>query len=194
MMSELEPPVLLLATPQVLDPFFRQSVILLVQHSQEGSLGFIINRTTGIRVAEILDGLEIAWQGDQTEAAFFGVPVQPHLGTVLFHRSADDAITVDSGTVTELVPGLLMTQHVGSLTALAAAPPGFFRFVLGYSGWGEGQLAEELERNDWLVAPPSDELLFAAAPDAVWDTALRSLGIDPADLGAWAADSDPSIN
>jgi len=194
MTSELEPPVLLLATPQVLDPFFRQSVVLLVQHSDEGSLGFIINRTTGIRVAEILDGLEIAWRGDEDEAAFFGGPVQPHLGTVLFHRSADDSITVDNDTVTELVPGLLMTQHVASLTALAAAPPGFFRFVLGYSGWAEGQLTKELERNDWLVAPPSDELLFAAAPDAIWGAALEGLGIDPEDLGAWASDGAPSVN
>ena len=194
MMSEFEPPVLLLATPQVLDPFFRQSVILLVQHSPEGSLGFIINRTTGIRVEEILDGLEIPWQGDEAEAAFFGGPVQPHLGTVLFHRSADDPITIDSETVTELVPGLLMTQHVGNLAALAAAPPGFFRFVLGYAGWGEGQLTEELKRNDWLVAPASDELLFAATPDAVWGAALAELGIDPEDLGAWAVDGDPTVN
>ncbi len=194
MMSELDPPVLLLATPQVLDPFFRQSVVLLLQHSDEGSLGFIINRTTGIRVAEILDGLEIPWKGDAEESAFFGGPVQPHLGTVLFHRSADSPISVDHETVTELVPGLLMTQHVGSLATLAAEPPGFLRFVLGYSGWGEGQLEEELERNDWLVAPPSDELLFAAAPEAIWSTALAGLGIDPADLGAWAADDDQSVN
>lgn len=194
MTSELEPPVLLLATPQVLDPFFRQSVVLLLQHSEEGSLGFIINRTTGIRVAEILDGLEISWQGDAGEAAFFGGPVQPHLGTVLFHRSADDSISVDGDTVTELVPGLLMTQHVGSLATLAAAPPGFFRFVLGYSGWGEGQLTEELERNDWLVAPPSDELLFAAAPETVWGAAMQALGIDPEDFGAWTSDGGPSVN
>ena len=158
MLPELEPPVLLLATPQVLDPFFRQSVVLLLQHSEEGSLGFIINRTTGIRVAEILDGLEIRWKGDEAEAAFFGGPVQPQLGTVLFHRSADDRIAVDRETVTELLPGLLMTQHVASLAAIAAEPPGFFRFVLGYAGWGGGQLVDEISRNDWLIAPPTDDL------------------------------------
>lgn len=193
MSSDLEPPLLLLATPQVLDPFFRQSVVLLLQHSDEGSLGFIINRTTGIRVAEILDGLEIPWEGDEAEAAFFGGPVQPHLGTVLFHRGAEDSIVVDHQAVTELIPGLLMTQHVGTLAELAAAPPGFFRFVLGYSGWGEGQLAEELERNDWLVAPPSDELLFAAAPEPIWAEAMRGLGIDPDEL-AWPQDEDSTVH
>jgi len=193
MSPDLEPPVLLLATPQVLDPFFRQSVVLLLQHSDEGSLGFIINRSTGIRVAEILDGLEIPWRGSAAEAAFFGGPVQPHLGTVLFHRSADDSTSVDSDTVIELLPGLLMTQHVGNLAALAAAPPGFFRFVLGYAGWGEGQLADEIERHDWLIVPPSDELLFATQPDSAWGSAMQSLGIDLENLAAWATD-DASVN
>jgi putative transcriptional regulator len=194
MLPVLEPPVLLLATPQVLDPFFRQSVVLLLQHSAEGSLGFIINRTTGIRVAEILEGLEIDWQGGEQEAAFFGGPVQPQLGTILFHRSADDRISVDRETVTELLPGLLMTQHVGNLAALAAAPPGFFRFVLGYAGWGEGQLEEEIARNDWLLAPPNDELLFAAEPDTVWASAMQVAGVDPESLGAWPAADTEGVN
>jgi len=194
MLPELQTPVLLLATPQVLDPFFRQSVVLLLQHSEEGSLGFIINRTTGIRVEEILEGLEIPWLGDEAEAAFFGGPVQPQLGTVLFHRSADDESAFEPDTITELLPGLLMTQHIGSLTALAAAPPGFFRFVLGYSGWAEGQLVEELERNDWLIAPPTDELLFGTDPDSIWDSAMLSVGIDPESLGPWPDEDETPIN
>jgi putative transcriptional regulator len=194
MLPVLEPPLLLLATPQVLDPFFRQSVVLLLQHSDEGSLGFIINRTTGIRVAEILEGLEIDWRGNDQEAAFFGGPVQPQLGTILFHRSADDRITVDRDTVTELLPGLLMTQHVGSLASLAARPPGFFRFVLGYAGWGEGQLEAEIERNDWLIAPATDELLFAAEPETVWTSAMESVGVDPDTLGTWPAGDSPGVN
>ncbi|MDH3402273.1 MAG: YqgE/AlgH family protein [Acidobacteriota bacterium] len=194
MPTELQTPVLLLATPQVLDPFFRQSVVLLLQHSEEGSIGFIINRTTGLRVAEILDGLEIAWRGDQGEAAFFGGPVQPQLGTVLFHRSADDRIAVDEETVTELLPGLLMTQHIASLAALAAEPPGFFRFVLGYAGWGEGQLTAEIERNDWLLTPPTQELLFATDPGIVWSSAMRAAGVDLENLGVWLADDGSTVN
>jgi putative transcriptional regulator len=194
MPSDLQTPALLLATPQVLDPFFRQAVVLLLQHSEEGSLGFIINRTTGIKVEEILDGLEIPWEGDKAEAAFFGGPVQPQLGTVLFHRSADDRIAVDRDTVTELLPGLLMTQHVGNLAVLAARPPGFFRFVLGYAGWGEGQLIDEISRNDWLIAAPTDELLFATQPETIWESAVNSLGVDPDSLGAWSSDDDPSVN
>jgi len=185
MTTELETPTLLLATPQVLDPFFRQSVILLLRHSDEGSVGFIINRVTGITVAEVLEGLEIPWRGDAAEATYFGGPVQPQLGTVLFHRSADHRIAIDPDKVVELLPGLLMTQHVGSLTELAARPPGFFRFVLGYAGWGEGQLIEEIARNDWLLVPPTQELLFATAPDAVWTSAMATAGIDPESLEQW---------
>src|ERR1700689_133937 len=82
--ATLETPVLLLAMPQVLDPFFHRSVVLLVRHEDEGSLGFIVNRPTGIRVSEILKGMEIGWQGREDTVAFFGGPVQPSLGTVLF--------------------------------------------------------------------------------------------------------------
>ena len=82
--SGLTTPVLLVAMPQVLDPFFQRSVVLLIHHEDEGSFGFIINRTTGIRLAEILQGMEVEWQGDGEAVAHFGGPVQPQLGTVLF--------------------------------------------------------------------------------------------------------------
>ncbi len=177
--------MLLLATPRVLDPFFHRSVVLLLQHGDEGSLGFIINRTTGIRVEEVLDGLEIPWHGDVDAAAFFGGPVQPQLGTVLFHPAEDEGGDLERDTAVELVPGLLMTQHVGSLALLAAKPPGFFRLVLGYAGWGEGQLMEEIARNDWLVTEPSSELLYETPPDAVWERALIGMGIEPDALAVW---------
>ena len=77
-------PVLLIAMPQVLDPFFHTGVVLLLAHEEEGSFGFILNRPTGIRVAEILRGMEIAWKGEAGALAYFGGPVQPQLGTVLW--------------------------------------------------------------------------------------------------------------
>ncbi len=190
----LEPPVLLLATPRVLDPFFHRSVVLLLQHGEEGSLGFILNRRTEIKVAEILSGLEIAWEGEEGANAYFGGPVQPQLGTVLFREQPGERIEVDPETAVELAPGLRMTQHVGSLAELASAPPEFFRLVLGYAGWSEGQLVEEVSRNDWLVARATDELLFDTAPDTIWDRALEGLGIEPESLAVFDSDSDPAVN
>jgi putative AlgH/UPF0301 family transcriptional regulator len=82
--ATLSTPVLLLAMPQVLDPFFHRSVVLLIRHEDEGSLGFIVNRPTGIKVSEILKGMEVDWHGREDAVAYFGGPVQPNLGTVLF--------------------------------------------------------------------------------------------------------------
>ncbi|HYG63517.1 MAG TPA: YqgE/AlgH family protein [Thermoanaerobaculia bacterium] len=177
---ELSPPILLVAMPQVLDPFFHKSVVLLLHHEDEGSFGFIINRATGIKVNEILQGMEVGWQGGRDLVAYFGGPVQPQLGTVLFSPEE-----VEGDAATEVIPGLALTQHIGDLAQLAESPPGQFRLLLGYAGWGAGQLMEEILRNDWLTAPPQAGLIFAPDPEQVWGEALRSVGVDPSLLPSW---------
>jgi len=181
--SDLIAPVLLVAMPQVLDPFFHRSVVLLVQHADEGSFGFIVNRATGIRIQEILQGMEVGWQGRDEVVAHFGGPVQPQLGTVLFCPGP-----VETEAATEVHPGISLTQHIGDLVRLAETPPQQFRLFLGYAGWGAGQLIEEILRNDWLTAPVHSNLVFAAEPDQVWGDALRSVGVDPAVLPSWTPD------
>jgi putative transcriptional regulator len=181
--SDLITPVMLMAMPQVLDPFFHRSVVLLLHHEDEGSFGFIVNRPTGIKVSEILKGMDVGWEGGEEAVAYFGGPVQPQLGTVLFAPVLEENDPED--TATEIAPGLALTQHIGDLSRLAEAPPDQFRLLLGYAGWGEGQLMEEILRNDWLTAPVSSELIFAPDPERVWDAALRSVGIDPAALPSW---------
>ncbi len=187
----LEAPSLLIAMPQVLDPFFHKSVVLLIHQDEvEGSFGLIVNRPTGILISEVLGGLEIGWAGSEEQAAFFGGPVQPQLGSVLFGRrgprGAGQEATSRLAAMTEITRGLGLTHHVGDLGALAEAPPEHLRLYLGYAGWGAGQLLEEILRDDWLLAPVSDELVFAADPEAVWEGALRSVGVDPAALPAWS--------
>ncbi|HSK81068.1 MAG TPA: YqgE/AlgH family protein [Thermoanaerobaculia bacterium] len=186
--SELTTPLLLMAMPQVLDPFFHKSVVLLLHHEDEGSFGFIVNRPTGIKISEILKGMEVGWHGSTEDVAFFGGPVQPQLGTVLFTPDAPLANgeeDEDDETASEVIPGVALTQHIGDLSRLAEAPPDHFRLFLGYAGWGEGQLIEEILRNDWLTAPVSSDLIFAPDPEKVWDEALRSVGVDPAILPSW---------
>jgi putative transcriptional regulator len=192
--ASLSTPVLLLAMPQVLDPFFHRSVVLLIRHEDEGSLGFIVNRPTGIKVNEILKGMEVDWQGREDAVAYFGGPVQPNLGTVLFGPSgagagagpADGVATeVEVEAASEVLSGVSLTQHVGDLSRLAEAPPEHFRLFLGYAGWGSGQLIEEILRNDWLTAPARGDLIFAPDPDRLWSAALESVGVDPATLPSW---------
>src|SRR6202023_1783564 len=175
--ATLSTPVLLLAMPQVLDPFFHRSVVLLVRHEDEGSLGFIVNRPTGIKVNEILKGMEVDWQGREDVAAYFG-RAAPAAPTVAAEAGGDFAGEATS----EVLAGVSLTQHVGDLSRLAESPPERFRLFLGYAGWGAGQLIEEILRNDWLTAPARGELIFAPDPDRVWSAALESVGGDPAAL------------
>jgi putative transcriptional regulator len=247
--SDLVTPVLLVAMPQVLDPFFHKSVVLLIHHQDEGSFGFIVNRPTGIKVSEILHGLEVGWRGREDALAYFGGPVQPQLGTVLFEAEPRDAAAdaaasspaaassafspraagprssaagsagprspaagsdapreepeeeeeeeqqdpsspaepAPGDSVTQLVGGISLTQHVGDLSRLAAHPPARFRLYLGYAGWGAGQLIAEILRNDWLTAPVAGDLIFAPDPELAWNAALQSVGVDPSSLPSWTA-------
>jgi len=169
--SALEAPLLLMAMPQVLDPFFHRTVVLLLKHEDEGSFGFIVNRPTRIKVSEVLQGMEVDWGGGDEELVYFGGPVQPHRGSVLFDANTPGLPEEDSSAEV-VVPGVSLTQHVGDLSRLAGAPPASFRLLLGYSGWGEGQLMQEILRNDWLTAPVRSELLFADDPDTAF-TLLR---------------------
>lgn len=214
----LHPPLLLVAMPQVLDPFFHKSVVLLVHHDdEEGSLGFIVNRPTGIRVGEILSGMEIRWSGEEGAMAHFGGPVQPQIGTILFSPEAREGGGRQGGSeegggngdeaggeredgaadgeeeesaATEVAAGVSLTQHVKDLARLASLPPARFRLLLGYAGWGSGQLLEEILRNDWLTAPVSPELIFDVEPEQIWTTALRSVGVDPDSLPSWTPTGD----
>ena len=186
---ELEPPILLLAMPQVVDPFFHKSVVLLVHHQDEGSLGFIVNRPTNVAVGDILDGLEITWNGDREQAVHFGGPVQPQLGTVIYRSETPEA--TESQQI--IYDGVLMTQNIKDLASMAEKPPVLLRLFLGYAGWGDGQLMREILRNDWLMAPVDTDLVFGDPPEEVWDRALRSVGVDPAQLPTWTSDGSDDL-
>lgn len=189
----LNPPLLLAAMPQIQDPFFRQSVVLLVEHQPEGSFGLILNRPTELTVAEVLSGLEISWGGGEDSMTHFGGPVQPQLGTVLFDPASIELENPDDTTLS-IRDGVSLTQHIGDLAAIAARPPTCFRLLLGYAGWGEGQLDQELERNDWLIAPLELELLFAPDSATLWRRTLASIDVEPESLPAATYDGSERVN
>jgi putative transcriptional regulator len=188
----LEAPAFLVATPQVHDPYFDHSVVLLLHHDDQGSFGFNLNRPTELPLADILEGLEIPWAGDPDSRAFFGGPVQPQLGTVLFRFDGPEPRSDQflRMTATEIYPGVRMTQHVDDLALLAGSPPSGFRLYLGYAGWGAGQLVEEILRNDWILVPVIETMLFAPEPHRVWTRVLESVGVDPTTLPSWTQAQD----
>jgi len=189
--AQLTPPLLLLAMPQVQDPFFHRSVVLLVQHDEQGSVGFIINRRTGSCVADLLQGMEIQWGGEKDLAIYFGGPVHPHLGTVLYDSTgAQGEPAAGEGIEIEGLSGMRYTRDMTDLKKIAERPPASFRLFLGYAGWGPGQLLQEILRNDWLTAPVDRNLVFSPEPDGAWAAAVRSVGADPDALPSWVPGSE----
>ncbi len=187
----IDPPMLLAAMPQVRDPIFHRSVVLLLHHDDEGSFGLIINRPTELLVTDILESMEIEWAGSREALAYFGGPVRPQLGTVLCSAPSD---AQGLSAAAEIWPGVATTQHFGDLAVLAKDPPPHLRLVLGYAGWGEEQLMKEILRNDWLTAPVQDELIFHSQPADAWERTLQSVGVNPATLPSWTPSGNGSAN
>lgn len=172
-------PGLLLAMPQLMDPNFERSVVLMVEHNDAGSFGLVINQPSGIRAAELLDSLGMPWRGDPDAVVWSGGPVSPSTGWVL-HATLDalpPSGKLGDGSTIEIAPGLSLTTSPDALRVIAAAPPPNVRLLLGYSGWAPGQLAAEMARGSWLHADPDLELVFETSPDELWDRSIRSLGI-----------------
>ena len=189
--ARLDPPFLLMAMPQVQDPFFHRSVVLVLYHDAGGSVGLIINRRTGSKVAEVLRGMSIDWKGEGDVPVYFGGPVHPHQGMVLFDGKEAQFEPADPGEVAPPdLQGMSVSRSMTDLARLAERPPASFRLFLGYAGWGPGQLLQEILRNDWLTASVDRSLVFSPDPDGVWAAAVRSVGADPDALPSWVPGSE----
>jgi putative transcriptional regulator len=187
----LEPPLFLIAMPQIVDPFFHRSVVLLLEHNAEGAFGLIVNRPLDLKIASVVTDLGIAWRGGDDALVYLGGPVQPNAGMTLFSGAHGEE---DKVRTREVAPGIHLANDTETLKRLAAAAPEKFRLIVGYAGWSAGQLEGELSRNDWLLAPVESELVFAREADRVWPRALESIGVRPESLPAVTGAGDESSN
>ena len=151
--------MLLVAAPKMRDPRFQQSVILLVEHSADGALGFIINKKTQVTVAEALPELNL--QG-LTHTLYFGGPVQPARIMYVYSDSDESAAQqvirdVYWGSDYEHLKSFLRSKDERTL-----------RVFFGYAGWGPGQLEFELSLDDWQVTPASIEHIFSSDSENLW--------------------------
>ena len=171
-------PGILLAMPQLLDPNFRRTVVLITGHGADGTMGFVVNRRISATVEEVLEGLDIPWKGASGFPVWQGGPVMPQTGWVLFEAPAGSRFD-DAG---EVLSGLFMTASLDALRRLAAEPPARFRLLLGYSGWGSQQIERELAEGSWFYIPATMGLVFGTPPEEMWERAFRGLGVDPASI------------
>ncbi len=162
------PLTFLAASPHLRGELFENAVILLLEHDEQGALGLIINLQTPQTVSELM-----ADAPGQYEQAWLGGPVDPTLGWCLYQRSVGF-----EGEV-ELVAGLYMSSSLEVLRAVMDSKQTYM-LVLGYTGWGQGQLAQEARQGVWLwVEQDTPDLLWQVAAAERWDEAFRRLGVNP---------------
>jgi putative transcriptional regulator len=174
---------LLIAGPGLLDPNFWRTVLLVVEHSDEGALGLVLNRPSETVVGEASS--ELGELVEPEELLFIGGPVQPSAVIVLaqFEDPNEAALTAfdDVGVV----------RTASSLEEVAAGVRQARAFA-GHAGWGAGQLDAELERDDWILEPARLEDAFSAEPRELWSTVLERKGGSYALVARMPA--DPSLN
>ena len=184
-MSELDlDGKLLVAMPGMGDPRFEKSVILICAHSPEGAMGLIINRPArDLTFGNLLDQLSIPRAPEGRDIRIHsGGPVERGRGFVL--HSPD----YTGGPATMRIgSGYGMTATLDILEALARGDgPARALLALGYSGWGPGQLEDEIRANGWLITDAAEDLVFSADDAGKWMGALKGMGIDPLMLSAAA--------
>ncbi|MEQ6119243.1 YqgE/AlgH family protein [Reichenbachiella sp. MALMAid0571] len=160
---------LLISEPFLPDPNFERTVILLCEHDEHGSFGFVLNKQSTVEFQEVIEG-----GADFSEKLFIGGPVQQD--TLHFiHRAPDQ---MESGK--EIVNGIYWGGDFERLLSLINTKQlnvADYRFFLGYSGWSEGQLENELKAKSWIVyKQPTAEKLFDLDPEKLWKEALKELG------------------
>jgi len=157
---------LLIASPSLLDPNFKRTVVLITEHTDEGAAGLVLNRPSESIVSELVPELEPLVEDD--EQVWVGGPVQPDAVLVLGEFVDPDAAAVPLFGALGF-PALDDPDEVVPATTRR-------RVFAGYAGWGAGQLEDEVERDDWIVEPALPDDPFTEVPDELWADVLRRKG------------------
>ena len=169
-------PSLLLAMPQMRDPNFERSVVLLCEHGSDGTMGLVINRPTTTSVVSIVQADVVGDDCDSDLPVWIGGPVDTSRAWIL---SAEDPGTSER---IRLNDDLFLAASADALRlCLRAQQPAQerYRFLLGYAGWAPGQLEGELAASAWLNAPIDLDLIFRTPAEQMWNEAIKRLGVDP---------------
>lgn len=170
-------PGFLVAAPSLDASFFGRTVVLLVEHDEEGTFGFVINKVSPIAFEDVVGELSLTADPSASLPLVQGGPVNPETGWMIFDPASGGPTPADS---IEIVPGLALTASRELLEAVAAGEgPSRAMLALGYSGWGAGQLEDEMREGSWVPVDLDPSLVFDVAMEDRWERALRTQGIDP---------------
>jgi len=169
---------LLIAMPNMRDPRFEHSVILLCAHDKDHAMGVIVNKPLGdVELGELLEQLDIdPREGVGGDPVFFGGPVQTERGVVLH------TLDYRSDATIEICPGVGITASreiladIGGRARKRPAPKRFL-VAIGHAGWAGGQLESEFAVNAWVHSKADPGLIFAGQPADTWSKALKGLGV-----------------
>jgi putative transcriptional regulator len=169
-MENLAPGILLIADPFLKDPNFMRSVVFICENKDEGSFGFVLNKHYDFTLDELINGVD-----DLHIPVYLGGPVQ--MDTIHFLHQYP--ATIPGGF--EIADGIFWGGDFETAIGLIRSGKidmNNIRFFIGYSGWGSGQLADEMKERSWLVGEASRKLIFHQKIDEIWKDALRNLGGD----------------
>lgn len=159
---------ILLAEPFMEDPNFKRSVVLLCEHNELGSLGFILNRPLNMAIDELMEDFP-----EFNASVYYGGPVQTNTVHYIHTKGdiLDESIAIENGLYWggdfEKLKFLISTQLIG---------PADIRFFVGYSGWSEGQLVDETSYGSWIVSKMDANYLFKVGHQQLWSYALSHKG------------------
>ena len=167
-MTTPAPGTLLIAEPFLKDPNFSRTVVFICDHHEQGSFGFVLNREYGHNLDELMNNVN-----DIIIPVFYGGPVQ--MDTIHFLHQYPDKIPgsyeilngIFWGGDFELAIDLIRTGEIDA---------SHIRFFIGYSGWAEGQLSEELKQKSWLTAEATRKIVFDIKTEEIWKQAVKDLG------------------
>lgn len=175
---------ILISEPFLADPYFKRSVVLLSEHTEEGSIGFILNKPTNISVNEAISDFP---QIDSM--LYFGGPVQTD-SLQYIHRLGDKL----EGSQ-PIFDGLYWggnLEKLKEMISLKQVQASDIRFFVGYSGWDSTQLNQEIDEKSWIVSQGATQHAFFDEPKKLWSDVLKSMGNEFRMLANYP--EDPSLN
>jgi putative transcriptional regulator len=156
---------LLIAGPDLWDPNFRRTIVLIARHDEDGAVGVVLNRPAEATVSDAAPPLTTLVGPD--EPLFLGGPVQPQAAVVLAEFEHPENVDVVAfGSI-----GFLVDEDPEAVGGIRRA-----RVFAGHAGWGAGQLEAEMEEDSWIVEPALAEDVFTPDPDRLWSDVLRRKG------------------